>query len=424
MKAALRWILSSIPLMVLALILSSLAWFVAAEAEDPTRTERYSQSIPITSSGLPGEMVLLGGFDEFVQVEMRATESVWRNLAVEDFNATVDLAALGPGVHEVPVQVTLDKTPSRILQITPEYVTVELEHSMERSVLVRIQIEGEPTLGYLRRAAPVTPREVTVSGPQSYVDQVVEAVTAISVEGADADVEGEFLLELQDSGGQPVPYVELEPEVVSVRIPIELSGYYRPLAVRAVLEGQVAADYRITDISVDPPTVTVFGPPDIVAAIPGYIETEPIDVEGALADIIDRPRVNVPDNVTVIIGQQPVEVRVSIEAVQSSRTVEITPTLQGLGVGLTATVPLETVEVILSGPLPVLEALGIDDVRIVLDLFGLPVGLHQIEPQAVVPEGISVQKVLPATMQVEISVATTPTVTPTLTLEPSTTTTE
>ena len=147
-------------------------------------------------------------------------------------------------------------------------------------------------------------------------------------------------------------------------------------------------------------------------------------MEGALADIIDRPRVNVPDNVTVIIGQQPVEVRVSIEAVQSSRTVEITPTLQGLGVGLTATVPLETVEVILSGPLPVLEALGTDDVRIVLDLFGLPVGLHQIEPQAVVPEGISVQNILPATMQVEISVATTPTVTPTLTLEPSTTTTE
>ena len=428
MKAAVRWMVRSFPLMVLALILSSLAWLVAVETEDPTRTGRYPQAVPVALSGLPEGIVLLGEFTESVQVDVRAIESVWQTLLVGDFVATIDLTGLSPGIHEVPVQVKLDKTPSRIIQITPERMTVELERNIERAVPVHIRIDGEPTLGYLRRTATVIPREVMVSGPKSYVDQVVGAITVISVQDANADIAREFPLELQDGEGQPVPFVGLVPEVVNVRIPIELSRYYRPLAVKAVLEGQVATDYRIVDISVDPSTVTVFGPPDVIAAIPGYIETEPIDVEGASADIIERPRLNLPDNVSVVIGQQPVGVTVAIEAIQSGRTVEITPTLQGLRVGLTAAVPLETVEVILSGPLALLEALETGDVRVVLDLFGLLVGKHQIEPLVVVPEGISVQNILPAIMQVEVLASTipieTPTPTSTATLTSTTTITE
>ena len=67
--------------------------------------------------------------------------------------------------------------------------------------------------------------------------------------------------------------------------------------------------------------------------------------------------------------------------------------------------------------------------RVVLDLFGLPVGTHQVEPLVIVPEGISAQNVLPATLQIEISIAITPTptttitptitITPTLTVEPT-----
>jgi len=272
---------------------------------------------------------------------------------------------------------------------------------------VHVQTKGEPTLGYLRRTATVEPSEVTVRGPSSYVARVADAFTQVSVQDANTDIEGEFQVQLQGNESQPVRYVTWTPEVVNVRIPIEPSDYYRPLAVKVVLlEGQVAPGYRITDISVEPPTVTVFGTPDVIAALPGYVETEPIDVEGAQADIVKRPALNVPPNVAVVPGQQ-VEVRISIEAIPSSLTVEVTPELQGLGPGLTATVSLETVEVILSGPLPLLEAPEVDDVRIVLDLFDLPRGTHQIEPQVVVPEGLIAQSIIPATVQVEIFTAPT-----------------
>lgn len=407
MKATLRWMVSNTPLMVLALVLAALAWVAAVEEEDPTLEERYPQVIPVTPLRLPDGMIIVGEFDERVQVTIRAPRSVWSSLKVDDFTVAVDLTGLEAGVHEVPVQVVLEKHPSRLILIEPEYVTLELAVEAERTVPVRVQIEGEPTLGYLMRAPLVTPRQVMVSGPNTHVDRVAEASAQISVQDANADIERDLQLQLRDSEGRPVFYVTLTPEVVEVRIPIELSGYYRLLAVKVVPEGQVAPGYRITDISVEPPGVTVFGIPDVIAALPGYIETEPIDLEGAQADVVERPALDVPPNVAVVTGEQSV-VKVSIEAIQSSLTVEIMPGLQGLGPGLTATVSPETVEFILSGPLPLLEALEDGDARLVLDLFRLPPGTHQIEPQLVVPEGVVAQSILPATMQVEIFTAPTP----------------
>ena len=406
-RAMLRWIASNVPLVVLALILAALAWVVAVEEEDPTLEERYAQAIPVAPSEPPAGMVIVGEFDEHVQVTVRAPQSVWSSIKVDDFAVTVDLSGLDAGVQEVPVQVVLNKYPSRVVLVEPEYVTLELEPEAEVTVPVHVQVKGEPSLGYLVRTPVITPCQVTVSGPSTYVAQVVEVVTQVSVQDADAEIEGEFQLQLQDGEGQPVPYVTLALEKVNVRVPIELSVYYRPLVVKVILEGQFASGYRITEVSVEPPSVTVFGVPDVIAALPGFIETEPINLEGAQADVVARPVLNVPPNVSVIMDEQPV-VRVSIEAIQSSLTVVITPTLQSLEPGFTATVSPETVEVILSGPLPLLEALEADDMRVVLDLFDLPRGTHQIEPQIVVPEGVTAQSVNPATVQVEIFTAPTP----------------
>jgi len=408
-KATVQWVASNLPLMVLALILATLAWIVAMEEGDPTIEERYPQAFPVTLSEPPEGMVVVGEFDERVQVTVRAPESVWRSLKVSDFTVMADLTGLGTGHYTVPVQVALSKSPSRVISVEPEYITLELQPHAELTMPVRVQIEGKPTLGYLVRAPVVTPQQVTVSGPSSYVAQVAEVVTQVSVQDANTDIEGEFPLQPQDSEGRSVPYVELTHDKAVVRIPIELSSYYRPLIVKVSLEGQISPGYRITDISVEPPTVTVFGTPDAIAALPGYIETEPISVEGAQGDVVEKPLLNVPPNLVVVPGQQPVEVRVSIEAIQSSLTMGITPEIQGMGLGLTATVSPETVEVILSGPLPLLEALEADDVHVILNLFRLSVGTYQIEPQVVVPEGVAVQSILPATVQVEVIIAPTST---------------
>ncbi|NLF00056.1 MAG: hypothetical protein GX601_03675 [Anaerolineales bacterium] len=414
MSSVLRWVARNAPSMVLALILSVLAWLVAVESEDPTRTGRFPQSVGVALEGLSPEMVLLKDFDKSVQITLRTTESVWQNLSADDFTVTADVSGLGPGTHQVPLQVTLDKSPARLLEIQPDTVTVVMDARAQRTVPVQVDVEGEPALGYIQRALVVSPQEVVVSGPESYVSQVVEAQTPVSIQDALGDVAGTFTLRPRDGEGQLVTLVSLSPETAEVRVPIELSAYYKPLPVKVVITGEVAINYRVTGISVTPPTITIFGSPARLSEMPGFIETVPVSVEGAEADVVARPELALPADVAVVASQQPI-VRIAIDPIESSRTVEVTPTIQGLSPELEAKVPLENVEVILSGPLPMLQALEPGDVRVVLDLFGLSVGSHQIQPQVIVPEGISVQDVLPATLQISIASAQTPTPTSTIT---------
>ncbi len=86
------------------------------------------------------------------------------------------------------------------------------------------------------------------------------------------------------------------------------------------------------------------------------------------------------------------------------------PEIRALGPGLTATVTIDTVRVIIYGPLPVLDSLEEDDVRVTLDLLGLDVGTHNIMPNVVVSaSGLEVRSTQPAFVTVVITDVVTPT---------------
>jgi YbbR domain-containing protein len=79
--------------------------------------------------------------------------------------------------------------------------------------------------------------------------------------------------------------------------------------------------------------------------------------------------------------------------------------LIGLGSTFTSTVSPDTVDILLNGPLPSLNNLTDSDVIVELDATGLVAGVHQLTPIVRVPEGITAQSVLPATVQVELTPA-------------------
>jgi len=416
MKQALRWVAGNVPLMLMAFLLATLAWVVALEQADPTLERSFSQPITVTPRNANEDLLIVGSFQERVQVTLKTTQSVWETLEAEDFEATVDLSGLEPGLHEIPIEVTVDREPTTIVSVQPETLEIELDVAASRIVPVRVEAQGEPAVGYVVRRQIIDPTDVTVQGPSSYVTRVVEGFATLSIDGANGNVEETVSLRPHGPEGDTVPNVTLNPDAAEVFITIEPSGYHSTLAVQVVLTGEVASGYRVTDISIDPPTVTVFGDPaDLASLEEGFIETKPINVAGAQQDVVVRPGLTVPPKLMVVPGQQ-VEVRVSIEAIQSSLTLTSPLEVQGLEPGFTATLSPDVVQVVLSGPLPRLEALTSDDVRVVLDLFDLPPGTHQIEPEVIPPERISAQSVIPATIRVTISDTPIETVTPTSTI--------
>lgn len=409
MKKTLGWLFSNLGLILLSLALAILVWAAAIEQDNPTSERRYALPIAVTLSTPPAGMVAYG-YDEDMRVfvTLRAPESVWRSLQQEDFRAFVDLSELGPGEHRVPIQVQVSRRPTMVRRIEPDSILINIAPANQHSVPVRVRLQGNTALGYLAREAIINPQTTTVSGPAALVSQVVEAAAVVSVEGARADIESEVELTPLDANGEVVPYTVLGPARVRVRVPIEQLSGFRDVAVTAVLEGQVAEGYRISSITINPPVVTVYGAPEAIAQIPGYLETAPLDLNNAQANLEVEMALNAPEGVSLL--PPVVTVRVTIRPQEGSLTVARTVEIQGLSPGITATVAPTMAQVILSGPLPVLQQLRPEDVRIIVNLLGLAPGSHQIEPQvAVTPRDVIVESVLPASVQVVISLQVTPT---------------
>jgi YbbR domain-containing protein len=105
-----------------------------------------------------------------------------------------------------------------------------------------------------------------------------------------------------------------------------------------------------------------------------------------------------------------VTITVEIEPILTTDTYNRTVEVVGLPPELDAIVRPEQVRVVLFGPLPALDALPEEDVRVSVDVFGLEVGTYTIEPTVDIPDrGIDIRSVQPSA----VSVTLTPTITTT-----------
>jgi len=142
-------------------------------------------------------------------------------------------------------------------------------------------------------------------------------------------------------------------------------------------------------------------------------------LQDAKEDISTRLALTLPEDVT-LVGAQTVQVQVSVTPIQTSMTLASLPiNIVGLGEGLSVQTFPQTVDVIVSGPLPVLDVLTQVDVKINVDVTGLGVGTYQLEPDFDPLSGnVTIESILPGTVEVVLSIAGTPTPIPTPTVSP------
>ncbi len=404
----------------LAFVLAVVVWVMAVNQENPTVRNMFPEPIPIEVVNKPEGLVLFGEVVESAQIILQAPQSSWNDLSPSKFQAQIDLAGLGPGLHDVPIQVTCSDSRVHILERRPDRIAVRLEPFASKEVPVAIEILESPPLGYVARPVKATPSTVTVSGPAPIVNQVANVAGELRLRGAKSTVVKSVFVSPRNAQGEAVGWVDWTPRQVEAQVPIEQRLGFKDVSVRAVVVGQVASGYWISNITVEPSAVTLIGGPDALANLAGYVETNPVDVSGAQQRVTERVTLNLPADVSLVptsdAGGEGVQVTVDIAAIMGGQTVQRWVNVQGLAPGLSAHPSPEQVDVILSGPLPQLQALRSEQVQVVLDLFDLAVGVHKMRPTAIIPEGLKVESIVPDTVEVEIEkIPPTPTLSPTAT---------
>jgi YbbR domain-containing protein len=416
----LRWVVSNLSTLILALVLAVVVWISAVTAANPN-VER-SRTVTLDIVGLDPDMLIVGNVPTQVRVTLEAPSSVMDSMNASEnaVQSWVDVSGLEPGTHDLIVQVQVNPAfrPVRRSSVIPELVEITLEPLLTRTYPVNLEVTGEPAVGYQKGRLSSEPSSVTISGAASLVTQIEQVGATLDISGATETVERNLPLVVIDQFGGPISGVNISPADVAVTQPIFLQGGYRNVIVRVETIGQPANGYKLTNITVSPLNVVVFSSdPQLVNDLPGYVETEPVDLSGAVDDIDTYVAINLPEGVT-LVGDQFVLVQVSIAAIEGSLRMSLPVMPIGLLPIHTALISPEIVDVILSGPVPVLDTMTPEDIRVVVDVSDLELGIYQLEPQVdIIPDRIIVEAVVPSTVEVEIIIAPTPT--PTFTPAPA-----
>ena len=396
-----------------AFALALAVWVAAVTAADPDEVRAYPYPIKIQIVGQNSGLIVSGDLPQEVQVSLRAPHSVWDQLTArpDSVRAILDLSGLGAGGHKLNLQIQVSIRPTRIITVSPASVTFILEPLITRTLPLDLSLSGQPATGYQAGDSSLDPQEVVIAGPQSLVESVKRLRVNLSLDGVRESIDQALTIQALDQNNQPVIGITIHPETAQVKLPVSQQGGYRDLAVKVIVHGQVASGYRLDNISVFPPIVTVYSSdPAAVNALPGVVETQPLDLQDVNDNLTTRLPLNLPPGISVV-GEQTVLIQAGVSPIESSLTlsgekVEVT----GLPAGMSAQVSPATVDVILSGPLSLLNTLTRQDVRVTVDVTGLDIGTHQLTPKVeVLISNVRVQSLLPGTVEVILVSSPTPT---------------
>lgn len=405
-----KWLIENVRTLLTALMLAVIVWVSAVNISDPNVTQNYPTPVKIEVVGLDPSMVIVGDLPSTVTLNMMAPSTIWKQMTdnKDSVRAILDLSGVGEGSHTIKVQLQIAARPVEVIDRSVTEVDVTLEKVSSKKLTIQLVLRGETAVGYKTGTARLDSTTVTITGPASKVDQVTKAEAELSIAGLRQDIQDSLAVNLTDDDGTLINGLNISPTTVTVNQPIIQLGGYRDIAVKVNIVGQQAGGYRVTNISVFPPVVTVYSQnPALVADMPGFVETEPLNLNGGAQDIDTRIALVLPDGVEVN-GEQTVSVIVGISAIEGSLTLKgLQLTVLGLDPNEEAKLSPNTVDLIITGPLPDLDAMKLTDISITIDVTGLKVGTHQLIPTvSFVNPNISTQTINPGTIEVIIAPAT------------------
>jgi YbbR domain-containing protein len=252
----------------------------------------------------------ISGLPETVVLTMTGPESLLvQTISAADYRiVTEDLDELGPGNHTI--QLTVENlsneidyaiTPSRVNVVIEERVAIEspVEVFFDESLVDPLYLAGVPELSV---------DTVTLTGPASTISRVDSVYVTVAAEnGLTNTVNMNTVVQVVDADGNKLN-VSVDPQEISVRIPISLYGKEVPLVIQQI---GVPLEGKIYTIEVDgESSVTLTGDKAVLAEIDEVIL--PVSVTGVESNTTQTLTIPVPnDTLTATPTTIKVNIRVS-----------------------------------------------------------------------------------------------------------------
>lgn len=385
----------------LSLLIGATIWYVVTDTENPTVVDVLPSPVTVEPVNVADDLAVANQLPA-VQIRLSAPADRWERLSPENFRVLVDLNGLGARSQEVPLRVEVDGARGvRVIDVQPRSVVVNLERLAVRQVPVEGNAVGSPPLGYQLTAVTPQVASVKVVGPESLVQLVDRAVADVNVTGLTVKVQQSVPLKAVGAGGAEIRGVRLDPRLVNIAVDMTQSTIVRTVPLTVEVAGDPEAGYRVTRVSTSPAAIQVQGPIELLAQI-DRVRLPAVSVNGVRSDVVRSVQIPTPEGLS-LVDRDRATVTVTVAPATGSLRTRLAVDVTAVGVGRVGRVAGSgSVEVILEGPLPVLNALAPGEVRATVDASGATTGTLTLPVTIRTPEGITVQSVQPATVTVTI----------------------
>jgi YbbR domain-containing protein len=145
-------------------------------------SSEIGMEVPLEYRNIPSQLEITGDTTNVVQVRLRGSANVIRQISAKDVSTTIDLSKMRPGDKIVPLSPQNVQAPfgAEVIRVNPSSVRFNLERTMTKSVLVVPTIAGQPSDGFEVGKVLVDPGRVEVEGPESRVNSL-ESIATVPV---------------------------------------------------------------------------------------------------------------------------------------------------------------------------------------------------------------------------------------------------
>jgi YbbR domain-containing protein len=214
MRPLKHWVTYNWYLKLISLGLAAMLWmFVATEA-----SSEIGMEVPLEYRNIPPQLEITGDTTNMVQVRLRGSSNVIRDISPRDVSTTIDLSKMRTGEKIVPLSPQNVQAPfgAEVVRVNPSSVRFNLERTLTKTVPVVATILGQPTDGFELGSVMVNPSKVEVEGPESRLNTLESIATVpIRLDRRQTHIEQTVDLDVPD------PQIRLQhPAPVSVRVEV------------------------------------------------------------------------------------------------------------------------------------------------------------------------------------------------------------
>ena len=363
----------------LSLLIAVIFWFFVDSEQGHNTTQTY-YNIPVEFIGetdtLPSRgLMLTTGADATVDLELRGPRTVISDLSREDITLQVDLTSItATGTFSMTYDLLLpDEIPRSSVtteRASRSTITVTIEELFEKTVPVKVSVAGEVADGYIYMAERMIaePSELTLSGREEDVDQVVSAQVMLDLSGATSSVNQEFDYILLDGQGNEVSgeNITISSRRIEISAPVYLVKTLELTVDFTESPGSALEDLQdwylgVTSIEVAGEAANLEGVDDILLAT--------LDLSTLLSDTEMPLEITIPAGCVNISGITSTTLTILFKDTLETRAFTVS-NISAIGLSQTQNFSRMTnsVEVLLRGDAQELEQVTADDIRIVVDL--------------------------------------------------------